>query len=94
MIQTTLTKNAGTGEQGEEGEHIGAAGIIDGFAVQRDSERVGRAEAQPVFKLKDRAAGHGADERQIHKQPPERDLRKWKKQKCIAACPAGPAMVH
>ena len=85
---------SGAGEQGKEGEHIGAAGIIDGFAVQRDSERVGRAEAQPVFKLKDRTAGHGADERQIHKQPPERDLRKWKKQKCIAACPAGPAMVH
>ena len=54
------------GQQGEEGEDIGVAGLIDRLAVQPDGEGVGRAVAQAVFKLQHGAAGGGADERQIH----------------------------
>ena len=56
----------GGGQQGEEGEHIGIAALIDGFAVQRDGERMRRVEAQAVLQLKDGTAGHGTDECEVH----------------------------
>ena len=58
----------GAGQQGEQGKHVGLAGFVDGFAVQCNSERVGRAVAQAVFQLENSAARHGADERQIHER--------------------------
>ena len=58
----------GAGQQTEQGEHIGLAGVVDGLAVQRDGERVGRAVAQAVFQLENGAARHGTNERQIHER--------------------------
>ena len=55
-----------TGQQGEQGEHVGLAGFVDGLAVQGNGERVGRTIAQAVFQLENSAARHGTDKRQIH----------------------------
>ena len=38
-----------TGQQGEQGEHVGLAGFVDGLSVQGNGERVGRTIAQAVF---------------------------------------------
>ena len=58
----------GAGQQGEQGEYVGLAGFVDGFAVQGDGEWVGWAVAQAVFQLENSAARHGTDERQIHER--------------------------
>ena len=56
------------GQQGEQGEHVGIAGFVDGPAVQGDDERMGRTVAQVVFQLENSAARHGTDKRQIHER--------------------------
>ena len=56
------------GLEGIDRKDVGVAGVIDLFAVQKDGERLRRAEAQAVFQLKDGAAGHGADQGQFHKK--------------------------
>ena len=58
----------GTGQQGEQGEHIGIACFVDSLAVQGNDERVGRAEAQAVFQLEHGTAGHGTDKGQVHEK--------------------------
>ena len=55
-----------TGQQGEQGEHVGLAGFVDGLSVQGNGERVGRTIAQAVFQLENSAARHGTNKRQIH----------------------------
>ena len=57
-----------TGQQGEQGEHVGLAGFVDGLSVQGNGERVGRTIAQAVFQLENSAARHGTDKRQIHER--------------------------
>ena len=58
----------GTGQQGEQGEHIGIACFVDSLAVQGNDERMGRAEAQAVFQLEHGTAGHGTDQGQVHEK--------------------------
>ncbi len=50
------------GQQGEEGEDVGVARIVNEGAVQQNGKGLCRAEAAVVLQLEHRTAGHGADQ--------------------------------
>ena len=61
-----LHRIGGAGQQGEQGEHVGVAGLVHRLAVQGNGKGVCRTVAQLVFQLENGAAGHGTDQGQIH----------------------------
>ena len=61
-----LHRIGGAGQQGEQGKHIGVAGLVHRLAVQGNGKGVCRTVAQLVFQLENGAAGHGTDQGQIH----------------------------
>ena len=61
-----LHRIGGAGQQGEQGKHIGVAGLVHRLAVQGNGKGVCRTVTQLVFQLENGAAGHGTDQGQIH----------------------------